>query len=320
MIDSSLPAVSGRMHDVEIGTPDQNGIAPAVTAITHADAPFREQRYSAQDGLSLYYRAYGDPLASNTPVLCLPGLVRNSRDFHRTASRLCAGRYVLCPDYRGRGRSAYDPDPMNYVARVHVTDILHLFAAEGIHRVVVIGTSFGGLLGTALGVAAPTMLAGLVMNDVGPVIQDDGKGRIYDRIRRDDPQPDWESATQAFKRNNPGLRFPDERVWRDAVEGTWRKDADGVLRHDWDMHIADPVMKHAPMPDLWAFFRALRNIPVLAVRAANSDVLSPETFDRMAREHPGLERVVVPDTVHAPSLLEPECAAAIDRFVAVLDG
>jgi len=305
---------------MDMRAPEESEAAAAVTAITHADAPYREKRYSAQDGLSLYYRTYGDPIAQGMSVLCLPGLVRNSRDFHRTASRLCASRYVLCPDYRGRGRSDYDPNPMNYVAPVHVRDILDLLAAEGVHRVAVIGTSFGGLLGTALGVAAPSMLAGLVMNDVGPVIQDDGKGRIYDRIRRDDPQPDWESATAAFKHQFPGLRFPDDRVWQDAVEGTWRVSDDGVLRHDWDMHIADPVMKHAPMPDLWAFFRSLRNLPVIAVRAANSDVLSPETFDRMAEEHPGLERIVVPDTVHAPSLLEPECAAAIDRFVAALDG
>lgn len=304
---------------MDMRAPDESEAAAASTAITHADAPYREKRYSAPDGLSLYYRAYGDPLAPGVPVLCLPGLVRNSRDFHRTASRLCADRYVLCPDYRGRGRSDYDPDPMNYVAQVHVGDIVHLLALEGVHRVAVIGTSFGGLLGTGLGVAAPSMLAGLVMNDVGPVIQDVGKGRIYDRIRRDDPQPDWESAMRAFKRQNPGLRFPDEQVWRDAVKGTWREGADGVLRHDWDMHIADPVMKHAPMPDLWAYFRALRKIPVIAIRAANSDVLSVETFDRMADVHPGLERIVVPDTIHAPSLLEPECAAAIDRFVAALD-
>jgi pimeloyl-ACP methyl ester carboxylesterase len=291
----------------------------AVADVTRADAPYEEKRYTAQDGLSLYYRAYGDPLAPGVAVLCLPGLVRNSRDFHRTAARLSPRHYVLCPDYRGRGRSAYDPNPMNYVAQVHVMDILHLLAAEGVHRVAVIGTSFGGLLGTALGVAAPSMLAGLVMNDVGPVIQDDGKGRIYERVSRDSPQPDWDTATREFKRMFPGLRFPDEQVWRDAVEGTWQPGEDGMLRHDWDMHIADPLMKHAPMPDLWAFFRSLRPFPVLAIRAANSDVLSAETFARMAAAHPGLAQVEVPDTGHAPSLLEPECVAAIDRFVADLD-
>lgn len=297
---------------------DDNGAAAATTQVTHADAPFAEKRYSAQDGLSLYYRAYGDPLAPGVAVLCLPGLVRNSRDFHRTASRLCGRHYLLCPDYRGRGHSAYDSNPMNYVAPVHVMDILHLLAAEGVHRVAVIGTSFGGLLGTALGVAAPSMLAGVVMNDVGPVIQDDGKGRIYERVSRDDPQPDWEAAIRAFKRRFSNLKFPDEQVWRDAVEGTWQPRDDGLLHHDWDMHIADPIMKHAPMPDLWAFYRSLRSLPVLAVRAANSDVLSAETFGRMAAEHPGLVQVEVPDTGHAPSLLEPECVAAIDRFVAEL--
>lgn len=298
-------------RDVDVGT--------AAADPTLADAPFRGKRYTAQDGLSLYYRAYGDPLAAGVTVLCLPGLARNSRDFHRTASRLSPRHYVLCPDYRGRGRSDYDPHPMNYTPPVHVNDILHLLAAEGAHRIAAIGTSFGGLLATALGVAAPSMLAGVVTNDIGPDIRSGGAGRIYTHVSRDDPQPDWNSAIAAMKRLFPRLRFPSEQVWRDAAEGTWRRGEDGLLHHDWDVHIADPILKHAPPPDLWAYFRSLRPFPVLAIRGGDSDVLTPETFAAMAAAHPGLVRVEVPGTGHAPSLLEPECVAAIDRFVAALD-
>ena len=43
--------------------------------------PFRERRLTTQDGLSLYFRDYGDPLSPRLPLLCLAGLVRNSADF-----------------------------------------------------------------------------------------------------------------------------------------------------------------------------------------------------------------------------------------------
>jgi len=44
-------------------------------------------------------------------------------------------------------------------------------------------------------------------------------------------------------------------------------------------------------------------------------VLSAETFERMARIKPDLERVSVPNSGHTPTLNEPEAAAAIDAFI-----
>ena len=129
---------------------------------------YREATVSAQDGLALYYRDYGDALASKTPVLCLPGLTRNSADFAELAARLSRGRRVLCPDYRGRGRSAYDSNWRNYDPYVYINDISHLLAATGIGRAVIVGTSMGGLLAMGLAVLRPTLVAGAVLNDIGP--------------------------------------------------------------------------------------------------------------------------------------------------------
>src|SRR5690606_33321847 len=135
-----------------------------------AMAGFREHQYGAGDGLRLYYRAYGDPDSPALPVLCLSGLTRNSRDFHHLAGRLAAGRRVICPDYRGRGCSARDPDWRSYPPRVYVDDILHLVVAANLHRFIVFGGWMGGLLAMGLAAARPTGLAGVVLNDVGPEI------------------------------------------------------------------------------------------------------------------------------------------------------
>ncbi len=67
--------------------------------------------YNSADGLRLYCGIYAARQAGGLPVLCLPGLTRNSRDFATLAQRLCAQHEVLTPDLRGRGRSAWDTDP-----------------------------------------------------------------------------------------------------------------------------------------------------------------------------------------------------------------
>jgi pimeloyl-ACP methyl ester carboxylesterase len=121
---------------------------------------YRERRFTTRDGLSLYFRDYGDAAGPRPPVVCLGGLTRNSKDFEDLAPRIAATRRVLCLDYRGRGRSDYDPDPRRYAAETYVADVLELLAATDAHPVVVIGTSLGGLVAMGVAVARPTALAG----------------------------------------------------------------------------------------------------------------------------------------------------------------
>ena len=280
---------------------------------------YREHRLTVQDGLSLYYREYGDPLADRVPVLCLPGLARNSKDFHRLAGRLGTTRWVVCPDYRGRGRSGYDPNSENYQPATYINDLRHLLAAAGLHRAVVIGTSMGGLLACAMGAAIPGALAGVVLNDVGPDIGEEGLGRILQYLAKDNPQPDWDSAVRTFKAMLPKLSLRTEEDWRAATEATWYEGEDGMLHYDWDIHIVDPLLKKRPLPDLWALYRSLRHIPVLAIRGGASDVLLPPTFAQMATEHPGLEQLTIDGVGHVPTLTEPEATEAIDEFLSRID-
>jgi pimeloyl-ACP methyl ester carboxylesterase len=276
---------------------------------------FQERRYTSQDGLSLYYREYGHPDLHGTPVLCLTGLTRNSRDFHRVAQRLCADRRVLCPDYRGRGRSDYGPDSGNYQPATYLNDIRHLLTITGIGRVVVVGTSLGGLLAMGMGAAMPTVLAGVVLNDVGPEIGGAGIARIIDYVGTDRPHPDWASAARDLATMFPHLKLDSDEAWEAAARATWREGDDGLLHYDWDVRIAEPLRSGAPTPDLWPLYRSLGHLPVLAIRGALSDILSAETLEAMAEAHPGLRVVTVPGAGHVPTLSEPEAVASLDDFV-----
>ena len=278
--------------------------------------PYRERYLTAQDGLRLYYRDYGDRRSARTPVLCLTGLTRNSRDFADLALRLAPQRRVLCPDYRGRGRSQYDPNWRNYDPMVYLNDIGHLLSANDLHRVVVIGTSLGGLLGMGLAVLRPTAVAGIVLNDIGPDIESTGLGRILDFIGKDHPQPDWPTAVAALRASLPRLASKDDDWWERFARATYRESEDGILHYDWDVALARPLLRaNGRVQDLWPPFRGVRDLPTLVVRGAISDVLSEAGLRRMAEAKPDLIHVTVPAVGHVPSLDEPEVQGVLDDFI-----
>jgi pimeloyl-ACP methyl ester carboxylesterase len=280
---------------------------------------YREATLSAQDGLALYYRDYGDRLAPKTPVLCLAGLTRNSADFAALAERLSSERRVLCPDYRGRGRSAYDPDWRHYDPYVYISDISHLLTAVGVGRAVIVGTSMGGLLAMGLAVLRPALVAGVVLNDIGPDVASPGLGRILQYVGVDYPQADCDAAVRFLKELTPNLApKADDAWWRTHAEATYRKGADGRLHFDWDLALAKPLERQRKVTDLWTMFRGLKTIRTLAFRGALSDVLSEDSFRRMALEKPDLVCVTVPDTGHTPSLAEPQAISALDAFLGPL--
>lgn len=279
-------------------------------------AAFRERRFTSRDGLRLYFRDYGDPLSPRAPLLCLSGIVRNSADFADLAERHAGERRILCLDYRGRGRSEYDRNWHNYDPFVYADDIVHLIAATGLEKFVVVGTSLGAALAMGLAALKPTALAAIVLNDFGPEVAAGGVIRILDYIGADRPQPDWTSAVAHLRELLPTLSIRTEEGWLKMARGTYHEGPDGRLHFDWDVNLARPLARsHGAVPNLWPYFRALRRLPVLALRGALSDVLSSATFERMALAKPDLLRVTVPDAGHAPTLNEPEAAKAVDGFI-----
>lgn len=279
---------------------------------------FRELRISAQDGQQLYYRDYGDPLAPGRPLLCLPGLARNCRDYHPLALRHASRRRVVCPDYRGRGQSSYDSDWRKYRPEVYLSDLSQLLAAANLHGVVVVGTSMGGLLAMGMAIVNPTAMAGVVLNDVGPEIEPVSLARIRDYVGRATAPANWDEALAEIKEIYAEIGLTDDAKWHRLAEAIYREDADGRLQLDWDPQIAKSMGQD--IPDLWPYFRALRRLPVLAIRGALSSVLSTETFAKMAQEMPDLKPVTVPGVGHAPLLDEPQAEGAIDDFLERLDG
>ncbi len=271
---------------------------------------------SASDGLRLHYRDYAGPNSAGLPVVCLPGLARTSSDFGPLARALVAtGRRVLALDYRGRGLSDRDPDPANYDLRIEGADALAVLTAAGISEALFVGTSRGGLITMLLAALRPTLIAGAVLNDIGPVIEVIGLRRIRGYVGQL-PQPaTWDEAVGILKRV-AGAQFTalTEAEWRDWARSTFREDG-GRLAPSYDPALLHNLqaMDLDALPTLWPQFEALGHAPVLIVRGDNTDLLSMTTVDAMRTRHPDCAFHAVPGQGHAPLLAD---RPTIDRIVA----
>lgn len=284
-------------------------------------AAYSDKYWWSRDGLRLHYRDYaGDEADARPPILCLPGLTRNARDFEPVAERLFAqGWRVLCVELRGRGESAYAKDPMSYVPLVYLQDLDALLEDAGIDRFIGIGTSLGGIMLMLLAATGHGRIAGAVMNDIGPTIDEAGLARIRQNVGSSGgSHPTWVHAARALAEMQ-GMLYPDYGLedWLAYAKRLYRLNSKGRVVLDYDARIAEPfrVPGGESGVDLWPAFDAMANCPVTLIRGALSDILSEETAAQMADRHPGLERVTVPRVGHAPTLFEPESAAAIDRLL-----
>jgi pimeloyl-ACP methyl ester carboxylesterase len=282
---------------------------------------FRDLFVSSADGLKLYARDYGPDLEATLPVVCLPGLARTCEDFHELATVLSSDanhpRRVVSVDYRGRGRSDWDRDWRHYDVRIEVNDLIQVLIATGISEAIFVGTSRGGLIAMALGAIKPSLIKAVVLNDVGPVIEGKGVARIKGYVGKLPTPRDFTEAGQMLKQISEA-QFPKytETQWRRLAEGTWRAENGRlVLRYDPAlMKMLDAIDLGMPLPDLWPLFEGIRQFPVLAIRGANSDMLSAQTLRMMAEVHPALSALTAPEEGHAPAI-EGKLVGAIIEFI-----
>jgi pimeloyl-ACP methyl ester carboxylesterase len=256
------------------------------------------------------------------PVLCLPGLTRNARDYDALAARLAGSRRILAVNLRGRGGSEYARDPMTYVPATYVEDIQRLIAELELSAAIAVGTSLGGIV-TMLLKAAGAPIVGAIINDVGPDIDPRGLSRIRSYVGRGSTFPTWMHAARAVQDNNADV-YPDWGIeeWLAMAKRLYRLTSSGRIVLDYDLKIAEPFRTpgREAGPDMWAALASLRDVPVLVVRGGRSDVLSQETAERMLAALDQGELVTVPGVGHTPTLVEPMLQAPVDRLLARADG
>ncbi|MGD9597973.1 MAG: alpha/beta fold hydrolase [Steroidobacteraceae bacterium] len=283
-----------------------------------------EIRWRSRDGLELFARDYGAAPGAppRVPVVCIPGLTRNSLDFDEVAPWIAGlGRRVLAVDLRGRGESDRDPDPRRYRPPTYADDVAALLEHLGIPRAILLGTSLGGLVSMVFAVRHGARLAGAVLNDVGPTIDPAGAARIRSYVGKAPPITSWEGAVAYAKLVN-GAALPQftDSDWDAMARRMFRPGEGGPPQLNYDPKILAPVgpirMRIAEWLAWAAFRRLARGRPVLLLRGALSDILAPATVARMRRVAPALGFAEIPDVGHAPMLSEPAARSALQAFLA----
>ena len=152
-------------------------------------------RFTTSDGLSLEFEDSG----SGLPLLCLPGLTRNARDFYDLNAVLPDGILLFCLTSRVRGAADWDPAIENYAVPVEARDALELLDHLGLPRAAILGTSRGGLISMLLALTSKDRLMGVMMNDIGPEIATGGLAVIYDYIGKAPAGKTYAEVGQALK-------------------------------------------------------------------------------------------------------------------------
>ena len=278
-------------------------------------AQYEDGFWWSKDGLRLHNRDYPGR-DDRPPILCIPGLTRNARDFAHVADRLAGDWRLICVDLRGRGESAYAKFPMSYAPITYLQDIEDLLETLKIDRFVAFGTSLGGLLTMLLASAKPGRIAGALLNDIGPVIEEEGLARIRGFVGKSGSWPSWMHAARAAS-NLHGHAHPDYDLpqWIALAKRLYRLTAQGRIIPDYDPRIAEPIRRPSEPVDLWPAFDALGDVPVSILRGATSDILSAETAATMAKRLPNASLSLIPRTGHPPELDEPAAIKAIDGLL-----
>lgn len=284
---------------------------------------FKEHTVATADGLNLFVRDYAPRGGERgLPVLCLHGLTRNSADFESIAPRIAdMGRRVIAPDVRGRGRSDYDPQPERYQAMIYAQDTLRILDTLGIGRAVFLGTSMGGIMTMLVASVAPARVGSAILNDIGPVIDPRGLVRIGSYVGKAVDFESWDALIASTKATQAAA-FPDvdDMFWRTFAHRVAKELPGGRVAFAYDPAIATTFAKPGDASaNLLPLYAALATKPVLSVRGALSDLLSPEGVEAMRAGSSDMTAIEVPRVGHAPTLDEPAAWGAIEEFLRKFD-
>ena len=273
-----------------------------------------QDKFVDANRLRLHYLDYG---SDGLPwLVCIHGLSGNAHNFDVLAAQLVSRYHTISIDVRGRGDSAWGP-PTDYLAQNYATDLAEMLDAIGIAKTTLIGTSMGGIISMMYAGGWPDRVERLVLNDIGPEVDSAGGTRIASYMgEAPDRFADLGEVAAYNRRIYPAMAAIPEDNLRGLVKWSVKPAPEGGLM--WKM---DPSIRRPPRGgtsqqrlDYWVPFARI-SCPILVVRGAQSDILSPLTARQMKTTHNDVTVVEIPGVGHAPSLIEPESLAAIKEFL-----
>ena len=289
-----------------------------------SEARIKHVQCSSRAGLHrIAYKEWGDP-ANPRVLVCVHGVTRVADDFDALARDLSDTYRVVCPDVAGRGRSDRLRDARLYAVPQYVADMVTLIARvtanDEAGKVDWFGTSMGGLIGMVLAAMPGTPIDKLVLNDIGPVLDQGAMRRIADYIGQDLRFPDFEAGARFVKEVSTSFGPHSDDEWNKLARDVLRQAPNGEWVRHYDLALAESFRAITDeragrdQAALWRAFDAIR-CPTLLVRGALSDLLSRETAQEMTTRGPHPKLVEIPGVGHAPTFVHPDQIAIAREFL-----
>ncbi len=273
---------------------------------------YQDQFWQSEDDLNLHYRDYSSN-STKTPIICVPGLTRNSRDFEHLGTLLCGDRRIIMVNLRGRGQSDYAKDSTTYNPKTYVADIVRLMDEIDLPKAVFFGTSLGGIVTMLMASMHSGRVAGALLNDIGPEIDQRGLDRIGEYVGQGRSFDTWAHAARDLAESSASI-FPDYTLkdWISFAKKLYRMNSSGRIKLDYDMKISEPFDRKGNGSDaMWRALEAFKDLPTLILRGETSDLFSEATATKMLGMMQNGELVTIPRVGHAPTLEEPQSLDAI---------
>ena len=247
-------------------------------------------------------------LPSNTPLLCLPTELGNSREYHEFALELTGlpggPKRVYTLDFRGRGRSDLAKNDRS-TTFTDAGDLISFCDAMGLHGVDILSSGRSVQSVFLAGPIRPSLVRKLILNDTGPELDSVGIARQIALRQRQRPANSWQEAVDNLKQLKE-KEFPclTEPQWEALARTIWRDEAGKPVP---DVRAELQRMANAASYDekqvqLWPEAKLFNRSPKLLIRGEYSSLFTVEIAQRLGDKLPKLQQFIAQGQGHVPIL------------------
>lgn len=265
-----------------------------------------EGMLAGSDGVGVHYLEWPGA-ARDLALIFLHGGGLHAHTFDLVGNLLRDVGRCIALDLRGHGES--ERSPHGYGSEQTADDIAATAELLGLKKVVVVAHSFGGIGGITWAARRPSEIAGLVIVDVGPELQNEATASINDSIKSRPTFADLEELESYVGGGSAVDSMAANLEWRD----------DGRLGFKYDESQFDPARLHLAQGDEMRDLARRIDCPTTILRGSRSKVLSDEGAAELAGVIPGATWTRVDDAGHTIQSSNPVgLAAAVTAFLAEL--
>ena len=255
-------------------------------------------------GIELAYEEHG---AGNRPFVLVHGFTGSRDDWREMLPRLAPRGRTLAPDLRGHGESSNPGDAAGYSFGELAADLAAFLTAVDVTRCDLLGHSMGGMVALRLALAQPARVDSLLLMDTSAEPIPRGARAMLEAsakiARESGMQALYEVGRTASERQADRPASFVRSIERMGAEVFWGRIRAKMLAMDPVAYatLGPALIDDAGVADRLAEIRCPTTVLVGA-----EDAAFRRTSERLARDIPGAQLVVIEAAAHSPQLENPE--------------